>query len=262
MQRSCSFEKTESDDEQESISAVVVEAAAQDFSKMSMPNTSVLELHKLLKEIHVNPDRLIVAPIECVAHSPHGGMVVNAYGKQYQCSCVLTLIAHTGKSNVHPIGTGHRIVSKDVWNIPFDLLLHRQDGAPEHASKKMDGQVASFCTMNNVQYYSLSSTRGKEPVYAMVLISNVTNHEGQLLYMVDKVEKIDDQGRIPNMIAHFHKLSKWLKNQGDDETTSVGRSRTFSQSSCQTPYTVKKSRRLCEQPSGASLRSEGAESQT
>ena len=44
------LKKQKSDDEQESISAVVVEAAAQDFSKMSMPNTSVLELHKLFKE--------------------------------------------------------------------------------------------------------------------------------------------------------------------------------------------------------------------
>ena len=137
--------------EHESISAIVVEFEAQDFSIQNMPNTSVFELHSLLKELHVHVERLTVAPIGCVAHSPHGGMVVNAYGKQYQCSCVLTLIAHTGKSIVHPIGTGHRIVSKDVWNIPFDLLLHRQDSAPEHASKKMDGQVASSCTMNNVQ---------------------------------------------------------------------------------------------------------------
>ena len=164
--------------EHESISAIVVEAAAQDFSIRNMPNTSVLELHSLLKELHVNVERLIVAPIGCVAHSPHGGMVVNAYGKQHQCSCVLTLIAHTGKSIVQTTGTGHRIVSKEVWNIPFELLLQRQEGAPEHASNRIDGQVASFCTMNNVQYYSLSSTRGKEPVYTMVVISNVSNHEG------------------------------------------------------------------------------------
>ena len=225
-----------------------------------MPNTSVLELHKLLKEIHVNPDRLIVAPIECVAHSPHGGMVVNAYGKQHQCSCVLTLIAHTGKSIVQKIGTGHRIVSKEVWNIPFDLLLQRQEGAPEHASNTIDGQVASFCTMHNVQYYSLSSTRAKEPVYAMVAISNASNHEGKLLYMVDKVAKIDDQAQVSNLSTHFKKLSKWLKSEGDGENASLGRSRTFSVSSCHTPYTVKKTRRLSQQPSGASLRSEGAES--
>ena len=59
-------------------------------------------------------------------------------------------------------------MSKEVWNIPFGLLLQRQEGAAEHASNTVDGQVASVCTMNNVQYYSLSSTRGKEPVYAMV----------------------------------------------------------------------------------------------
>ena len=242
--------------EHDSISAIVVEAESQSFSMDNMPNTSVLELHSLLKELHVNVERLIVAPIACVEHSPHGGMVVSAYGKQHQCSCVLTLIAHTGKSNVQPIGTGHRIVSKDVWNIPFDLLLHRQENAPAHASNIIDGQIASLCTMNNVQYYSLSSTHGKEPVYAMVVISNASKHEGKLLYMVDKVAKIDDKARVQAMITHFKKLSRWLKHEGDNETTSVSRSRAFSVSSIQTPYTVKKARRLSEQPSGASLRSE------
>ena len=186
-------------------------------------------------------------------------MVVNAYGKQHQCSCVLTLIAHTGKSIVQNIGKGHRIVSKDVWNIPFDLLLQRQEGAPEHASNTIDGQVASFCTMDNVQYYSLSATRGKEPVYAMVVISNASNHEGKLLYMADKVAKVDDRTQVSNLIAHFKKLSKLLKNEAAGENATPGRSRTFSVASRHTPYTVKKSRRLSEQPSGASLRSEGTE---
>ena len=253
------LKKQTSATEHESISAVVVEAAAQDVSIQNMPNTSSLELHSLLKELYVNVERLVVAPIGCVAHSPHGGMVVNAYGKQHQCSCVLTLIAHTGKSIVQKIGTGHRIVSKEVWNIPFDLLLQKQEGAPEHASNTIDGQVASFCTMNNVQYYNLSSTRGKEPVYAMVVISNASNHEGKLLYMVDKVAKINDQALVSDYITHFKKLSKWLKKEGDGEKASLGRSRTFSVSSCHTPYTVKNSRRLSEQPSGASLRSEATE---
>ena len=66
--------------------------------------------------------------------------------------------------------------------------------------------------MNNAQHYTLSSTRGKEPVYAMVVISNASNHEGKLLYMVDKVAKIDDQAQVSNLITHFKKLSKWLKN--------------------------------------------------
>ena len=65
--------------------------------------------------------------------------------------------------------------------------------------------------MHNVQYYTLSSTRGKEPVYAMVVISNASNHEGKLLYMADKVAKIDDQAQVSNLITHFKKLSKWLK---------------------------------------------------
>ena len=50
-----------------------------------------------------------------------------------------------------------------------------------------------------------------------------------------------------------------VENEAADEDARSGRSRTFSVSSCQTPYTVKKSRLLSEQQSGASLRSEGTE---
>ena len=80
--------------------------------------------------------------------------------------------------------------------------------------------------------------------------------------MADKVAKIDDQAQVSNLITHFKKLSTWLKHESAAENATPRKSRTFSVSSSQTPYTVKKSRRLSEQPSGASLRSEGAESQT
>ena len=95
----------------------------------------------------------------------------------------------------------------------------------------------------------------------MAVISNASNHEGNLLYIIGKVAKINDQAQVSNLITHFKKLSKWLKNEGAGEYAPLGRSRTFSVSSGQTPYTVKKSRRLSEQPSGASLRSEGSETQ-
>ena len=241
--------------EHDEISAIVVEAEAQKLSITNMPNTSVLELHSLLKELHVNVERMIVAPIASVEHSPHGGMVVNAYGKQHQCSCVLTMIAHTGKSIVQPVGSGHRIVSKEVWNIPFDLLLDRQESAPEHASRIIDGQVASYCTMDNVQYYTLSSTRAKEPVYAIVVISSVSKHDGKIMYMIDKVAKVEEKGTLSDVINHCKKLSYWLKTEDDGQIGNPSRSRTFSVSSMCTPYTVKKSRRLSEQPSGASLKS-------
>jgi len=135
--------------------------------------------------------------------------------------------------------------------------LQRQEGAPEHASKMIDGQVASFCTMNNVQYYSLSPPpRSKEPVYAIVVISNVSIHNGKLMYMIDKVEKVDDKGELANVISYFKKLSYWLKNEDADENEQVNRSRTFSASSMCTPYTTRKSRRLSEHPTGDSLRTE------
>ena len=102
-------------------------------------------------------------------------------------------------------------MSNQVWNIPFELLLERQEGAPEHAGNKVEGQVASFCTMDNVQYYTLSSARGKEPVYAIVIISNVSKHDGTLMYMIDKVAKVEDAGAISGVINHLKKLSRLWK---------------------------------------------------
>ena len=96
-------------------------------------------------------------------------------------------------------------------------------------------------------------------MFPMVVMSNASNHEGKLLYMADKVAKIDDQAQVSNLITHFKKLASWLKNEAADEFATPGRPRMFSVSSCQTPYTVQKPRRLSELPSGASLRSEGTE---
>ena len=126
----------------------------------------------------------------------------------HQCSCVLTFIAHTGKSQVAALANGHRIVSKEVWNIPFRGTAEQADGsAPEHADKKAAGEFASFCTMDNVQYYSLSPTCGKEPVYAIVLISNAIENNAKTMYMIDKVAKVADKSMRSQVVQHFKKLS-------------------------------------------------------
>ena len=62
-----------------------------------------------------------------------------------------------------------------------------------------------------MQFYTLSASRKKDPVYAMVVISSVSMHEGKLMYMIDKVAKIDDKAEVANTIVHLKKLSYWLK---------------------------------------------------
>ena len=126
-----------------------------------------------------------------------------------------------------------------------------QAGAPEHTDNQIDGAVASFCTMDNVQYYTLSPTRGKEPVYALIIISSVSKPGGKLMYMLDKVAKVEDKSTLPDLIHHLKKLS-WISTGMQDGSAST-KSRTFSPSSDHTPYKVKKARTLSAQPTDVSL---------
>ena len=239
----------------EDLSAHIVAAETQSWEAEAAPNKSLKELDNLLKLLPASTERMIVAPVGAIKYSPHGGMVVELDGKIQQCSCVLTFIAHTGKSQVGVLANGHRIVSKDIWNIPFRGAAEEPDSsAPEHADKKAAGEFASFCTMNNVQYYSLSPTCGREPVYAIVVISNVVEHgDKTTIYMIDKVAKVEDKSMRVEIIKHFKKLSWPLgESEGHD---SKRKSHLFSPTSTETPYTVRKTRRLSLSPSDASIAS-------
>ena len=238
------------DQSEETVSAVIVEAHSQQWDPKYAPNASMQELKNLFHTLPRNVERMMVAPLAAVMHSPHGGMVVNVAGKQQQCSCVLTLLVHTGKSHVAKLPHGHKIVSKNIWNIPYELLLERDDQAPEYADKKIVGEIASFCTMDNVQFYTLSPISSKEPVYALAIISSVILHAEKMTYMVDKIAKVNEQAKLPDIIRHLKKLS-WVFR--DSEDTSTSRLRTFAPSAASTPYTSKKARRLSEQPTDTSL---------
>jgi len=233
----------------EVLSAIIVEAAQQKLEEEFEPNASMIELQNLVNLLPKNVERMIVAPIAAIMHSPHGGMVVSTNGKQHQCSSVLTLIANTGKSHVEPLARGHRIVTKDVWNIPFNDSSDADAGAPEHANENIDGEVASSCTMGNIKYSPLNPTTGKEPVYAMVMISAVDQRK-EKLFMIDKVANVEHNSALPDLIRHFKKLS-WSFVGNDSSPTK--RSRMFSCSAGTTPYSAKKSRRLGMCPTNESL---------
>ena len=143
---------TSEDEPDEVLSAIIVEAAQQKLEEEFVPNASMIELQNRANLLPEDVERMIVAPIAAIMHSPHGGMVVSTNGKQHQCSCVLTLIANTGKSHVEQLARGHRIVTKGAWKVPFNHLSGAHAGAPEHADEKVDGAVASFCMteMSNI----------------------------------------------------------------------------------------------------------------
>ena len=129
---------------EETISAVIVEAQPQQWEASYAPNASIQELKNLFHSLPKNVERMMVAPLAAVMHSPHGGMVVNVAGKQQQCSCVFILLVNTGKSHVIQLRHGHKLVSKNIWNIPYELLLERDAQAPEYADKRVVGENVSY----------------------------------------------------------------------------------------------------------------------
>ena len=53
--------------------------------------------------------------------------------------------------------------------------------------------------MDDVQYYTSSPTSSKEPVYALAIISSVTMHAEKMTYMVDKVAKVNEEAKLPDI---------------------------------------------------------------
>ena len=177
-------------------------------------------------------------------------MVVGASAaKQMPASCVLTLVAHVGKSRVDDLPGGHRIVSSNCWSIPFGTREEVAEGAPEYADNKLDANVSPFCTMDNVQYYSLSSRQGREPVYALLVISSVAVAAEKRTFMVDKIRIIPDKSSVSSylpLLSKLNTLSMGLECEGTNARTPPWKED-------QTPYSAKTARTLSHYPSGDSL---------
>ena len=104
--------------------------------------------------------------------------------------------------------------------------------------------------MDNVQFYTLSPISSKEPVYALAIISSVIVHAEKMTHMVDKIAKVNEEAKLPDIIRHLKKLS-WVFRDSEDTPTSGPR--MFAPSAASTPYTSKKARRLSGQPTDTSL---------
>ena len=181
---------TRSEFEGDSMDTCIVEAVEQDLlCPRSLPNSSVNYLAELLHAAAPDPSRMIAAPISLVQHVSHVGMVVESV----PVSCVLSLIAHVGRSETHILDGGHKLISKGCWNVPFETPHVKADGAPEHTDTKIIGEAASYCTMENVQDYTLSARRPNEPMYALIVISSIRSAPGgdnAHIYMVEKVAPV------------------------------------------------------------------------
>ena len=244
---SCATEQTA----ENAVSAIIVEATEQPlhFPK-AFPNASMNFVNDLLKSLGIRaPDRMIVAPANTVKHSPHGGLIVQEDNDtRYTCASVLTLIAHVGKSKVSDLPTGHRISSAESWNIPFQEV--QVDGAPEHADMKLNCEIISYCTMENVQYFTLSSRKGREPTYAMVVLGSSHISNKVTNFMANKVQTIAPTDLISVRKA-FDKLWLLSKKAGEESGTPGSQKREWT--GMTTPYHAKKARQLCWTPTDGSM---------
>ena len=105
---------------EDNVEAMIVEATEQDLSPEAMPNASMDCLTQLLRCLPSDEIRMLVAPIEKVRYVRHAGMVVETGGMTpLKASCVLTLVAHIGRSTIKELPGGNKLISKELWTMPF-----------------------------------------------------------------------------------------------------------------------------------------------
>ena len=175
------------------LDAIVVEAEAHDLvCPRGMPNASMDFVTQLLQSLSTDMSRMVAAPLAAVRCVRHAGMVVDTLSTpQMSAACVLSLVAHLGRSIVNNLPGGAKLISSNCWNVPFEDGTPKDTGAPEHTDKKIVGQIASYCTADNVQDVTLTTRRPKETVYALIVVSGVHVVNGvspSLTYMIDKVD--------------------------------------------------------------------------
>jgi len=238
------------EDTEDNVEAMIVEATEQELCPQAMPNASMDFLTQLVRALPSDEIKMLVAPIANVRHVRHAGMVVETGDTTpLKASCVLTLVAHLGRSMIKKLPGGEKLVSKEIWNIPFHDAteggMTAENGAPKHADKKIIGELASYCTSENVQDYTLTGRNPKEAVYAMIIISGVQEVSGVTTYMVDKVNThMIDKSNMPSIRSLCRKLARIANASESHEKLN----KTPEWLPDQTPYTAKRARRLSASP--------------
>ena len=119
-------EESASEHADKRFNAIIVEAVEQDLlGRKVVPNKSMEYLNQLMQSVPADSNRMIVAPISDVGLVRHAGLAVfTSSSVSQKASCVLSLIAHTGRSVISDLVGGHKLVSKHCWNVPF--VSHRR----------------------------------------------------------------------------------------------------------------------------------------
>ena len=141
---------------------------------------------------------------------------------------------------------GHRIATSKVWNIPFEANHKQDDGAPEHADSEVNARFISYCTMNNVQYFTLSSRKANQATYAVVLLGSSHISEGITNFMMNKAQLVESDD-MPNTRKLFETLSFLCKTAGNNmDASSASQEREWNESI--SPFRAKRARSLGREP--------------
>ena len=108
---------------------------------------------------------------------------------------------------------------------------------------KLQAKFVAYCTSKNVQNVTLTPRNAKHPVYAMALVASAYASGAETTFMMDKVHIINeaDLAAVCTVLRKMHMLS----------CSSVGGKREYPPDA--TPLDAKKSRKLAESPTDASL---------
>ena len=138
-----------------------------------------------------------------------------------------------------------------MWSIPFDGAGLLEGGQqPPYAGAMLNGtQLVAYCTMSNVQYYTLASRKPKEPVYAMVVLNSSYNINNEIRFMASKVQQL----KVEELVAARHLCRKlWMLSRrfgGED----LNLSQASSSEAPATPFQIRKARRLTLSPTDESI---------
>ena len=177
----------------------------------AVPNTPMDFLTELVHVLPADKERLLFAPSTMLGVAPHVGFVVQIgprCASTLPASCVVTLLAHVSKSKVEDLTGGHRIVTKDCYNMLFEVCCV-SEGAPEHTDEPLQAHFGSFCTMDDVQYHSMSEKKPKTPFYSLAAVVSGHDAGGHRTYMVDKVQEVSvsDIDRVKTLSNALSRLS-------------------------------------------------------
>ena len=167
---------------------------------------------------------------------------------------MLSLVAHVGWSETLTLDGGHKLIRKGCWNVPFGTPRVKADGAPEHADVKILGEVASYCTMETVQDYTLAARRATEPLYALIVISGVRQAPGSNnahVYMVEKVQPVSPAD-VETLRPLLRRLTRFAMRAACSAATQGTPIHWTPDSG---PRHAKKARRLGAHPTASPIRS-------